>query len=423
MTTVNEFKRYGIQFGAQKEDLVALRQQIASVGGRKITEAKETNQLMVSLTDVMATRLTGLGYAPVLVQSTASSGVSTPTPIISAAVYQPVDLMNLLGLNQFRLSLDPPMSGNGFVVAVIGTGIRATHGFLGGKVIYSKNFTSDSPGDGFDHDTGVASIIHAVVPDAAILDLKVIDRTGNGTEEAVVLALNHCIELLDTNPSIAPNVINMSLGSNDDDNPNNVVRVACRAALDKGFVIIASAGNNGAKAGAITVPACEQDVAAIGSMSVSPLAVDDFSSRGPTRRGLVKPDAVFLGDSIIMASSANDLATVSKSGTSFSTPMTSGVVILTMEGIKRTQNIPLSQVVGKNVLTGRIVVEQMFPQVCTKPQSVVDRLKDNDYGYGIPVGSLMVQTTGVGNIDWSGTLNMSVTLMMLTVMTGMMRTL
>ncbi len=421
MTSVsNEFRRYGIH----SDDIQALRLKVIEVGGRNTVPAAKTSQVMMSLTDEMVNKLISMGYNPVLVQPI-TPGVTPPLQIVGAAVFTPQDLLNLLGMNQFKLAVTPALSGAGYNIAVIGTGMRTSHSLLGGRVIYSKNFTNDPVADGFNHDTGVASIIHAVAPDVGILNMKVINSTGNGTEEAVVLAIDDCIRLLDANPALAPNIINMSLGSNDDNNPSNVVRVACRAAIERGFVLVASAGNNGSARGAVTVPACEENVAAIGSLSSNPLGISTFSSRGPTLGGLIKPDAVFLGENIIMASSADDTSTISKSGTSFSAPLTSGLIALTMEGIARTQTIPANQFVGKNVLTGKRVIVDMLPQVCIKPQSVVDRLKDNDYGYGVPVGSLMVENTGVGvvGIDWNSSLNLSVTLMIIQLMAGMMTSL
>ncbi|GAH43767.1 unnamed protein product, partial [marine sediment metagenome] len=231
----------------------------------------------------------------------------------------------------------------------------------------------------FNHGTSVAAIIHAVVPNASILDMKVLDDAGNGTEEDVVLALEACARLLDTNPNLAPNIINMSLGSPDDNNPDNPLRVASRAVMSRGIVIVAAAGNNGEVFGAVTTPACEKYVVAIGSISSSPFLISEFSSRGPTLAGLIKPDAVFLGEDIILASSVSDISTIAKSGTSFSTPLTTGVIVLTMEGVVRTQTIPPEMFVGKNVITSIVAIDNMLPVVCTKPEGAPAG-KDNDYG-------------------------------------------
>lgn len=416
-------------------------EQLCAIGGMDIVSTTLSDQVFVSLSDSAVTELrrkglkvtrvnkvSAAGMLPLLPrsalpkpQSTLPSMVSVPIQIAGAAEFSPDDMLDLLRLNDFKFSIDPPLTGSGFNIAILGTGIRSTHQLIGGKVIYSKNFTTGPAGDGFDHDTGVAAIIHAVVPDAGILDMKVLDDTGNGTEEYVVLALEECATLLYTNPDIAPNVINLSLGSVDDNNPDNPMRVSCKAVMGMGIVIVAAAGNNGAVAGAVTVPACEKYVVAVGSMSTSPFQVSDFSSRGPTRGGLVKPDVVFLGEDLIIASSSSDLATRANSGTSFSTPLTTGVMVLTMEGIVRTQDIPPEIYVGRNVLTNTMIIDEMLPTVCTKPEGAPTD-KDNDYGYGVPVGNLIQRDAGPGlYIDINRTVGLCVFFMMTTMLTRMMK--
>ena len=62
--------------------------------------------------------------------------------------------------------------------------------------------------------------------------------------------------------------------------------------------------------GTINCPACEQYVMAVGSAHYLPesntFVVSDFSSRGPTQEGLVKPDVVLFGEDIVVASSQSD---------------------------------------------------------------------------------------------------------------------
>jgi len=409
------FHRYSV-LGS---DVDTLTKQVSKVGAIDFVPAMLSGQLFVSLTGSMVSMLRRSGLTVTQVQKVLPAVVTVPRPIVGTAEFTPGDLLDLLGLNSFKFSIDPPLSGDGYSVAVIDTGIRSTHQLLGGKVIYQENFISAPNGDGFNHGTGVAAIIHAIVPDALMLDMKVLDDDGNGTEEDVVLALEACVILLDTNPDIAPNVINMSLGSPDDGNPDNPIRVACRVVMGRGIVIVAAAGNNGKVRGAVTIPACEEYVAGVGSISSLPFQVSEFSSRGPTLEGLVKPDTVFLGEDIILASSVSDTATIAKTGTSFSTPLVSGVIVMQMEGVVRTQTIPPNLFVGKNVITPLIIIDNMLPTVCTKPEGApVD--KDNDYGYGVPVGSLTQnRIAAIGFIDWSATFQLSMTVMMMQMMAGM----
>lgn len=400
-------------------DVSTLTKQVSKVGGVDFVSAVLSGQLFASLTDSMVAMLRRDGLTVTQVQEVLPAVVSVPRQIVGTADFTPSDMLDLLGLNSFKFSVTPPLSGNGYIVAVIDTGIRSTHQLLGGKVIYRENFISAPDGDGFNHGTGVAAIVHAIVPDAGILDLKVLDDKGNGTEENVVLALEECARLLDTSPDLAPNIINMSLGSPDDGNPDNPIRVACRAVMTRGTVIVASAGNDGIVRGAVSIPACELYVVAVGSISSSPFQVSKFSSRGPTLDGLVKPDTVFLGENIILASSVSDTATIAKSGTSFSAPLVTGVIVMQMEGVVKTQTIPLNLFAGKNVITCLVVIDSMLPTVCMKPGGVPVG-KDNDYGYGVPVGSLVQNRIGaLGFIDWNTTFNLSITMMMMQTMAMM----
>lgn len=386
------------------------------INGVNIVPVSYCSQVFMSMSEDAARLLSESGYVVVPVHNVKASLVTTPIDIIGVYESSPRDIYDLLGINRFKLSISPPLSGLGYCVAVIDTGIRSTHQLLGGKVIYSKNFTGDEDGDIFDHGTGVASVIHAVAPDTSILDMKVLGDDGEGTEEEAVLAINECIELLYTNIEVAPNVINMSIGSPDDGNPSNPLRVACKEAMAQGIVVVAAAGNGGPGASTVINPACEPYVVAVGSVAKPGLEVSEFSSRGPTTEGEVKPDTTFIGEDLIIASSDDDGEIVAKSGTSFSAPLVSGIVLLTMEGLVKTYSIPREMYVGKNVLTNTMIIDKMLPSVCIKPKGAPEE-KDNSYGYGLPIGSAIQQTTtAAGIIDIGGTIALSMSMMLMIMM-------
>lgn len=325
--------------------------------------------------------------------------VAPPVPIVAAPTYSPMDLMVVSGFEDARKITDPPLYGEGFNLAIIDSGIRETHEQIMGRVIYSKNYTTDPMRDGLNHGTGVASIAVLFAPLCNILNLKVLNDKGEGTEEAVVLAMDDCINLQDTQPNIAPSVINLSLGSPDDGNPNNILRVACRAAIERNIWVIASAGNSGPGFGTITSPACERYVGAIGSAKYlaegKTFVISSFSSRGPTSEGLIKPDAVFFGEDIEVAGNASDTATIGKSGTSFATPFISGVCVLLQESFVRA--IPPSvkipglypELVGVWIPIQE-VLDTYTGGVCIKPMDA-PRGKDVEYGNGLPFGPLFIQ--------------------------------
>jgi serine protease AprX len=237
-----------------------------------------------------------------------------------------------------------------------------------------------------------------MAPQCGILNIKVMDSQGEGTEESVVSGIDDVISLINTNPILAPSVLNLSFGGTDDGDPDNPVRVACRVAINAGIWVIAGAGNSGPQPGTIDTPACEQYVMAVGSAKYLPasntFAISDFSSRGPTKEGLVKPDAVLFGEDTEMASSQSDTATTTKSGTSFSAPFASGMALLYLEaiarqavGIQQLTNLPVSQPYQSNP---EVVLDKYLPLVCLKPAGEPAQ-KDDDDGYGMPFGPLMDQ--------------------------------
>jgi len=374
-------------------------EQVKSVGGADIKEARSTGIVFATLTREQADRLRSMGCQVTevgQVRATVMSPpiVAPPTPVAAVPTYTPEQMVWATGLDELRAMVEPPLYGEGLNLAIIGTGIRETHQKINGRVVYSKNYTEDPMRDGFDHDTGVCSIVLAMAPLCNILNLKVLNEKGEGTEEEVALAIDDCISLWDEDPSIAPSVINLSLGGPDDGNPDNPLRVVCRAAIDRGIWVLASAGNSGPAPYSITCPACEQYVFAVGSLKYEPFTISEWSSRGPTLEGLIKPDAVMFGEDIAMASSVSDTATIAKSGTSFAAPFGSGAILLYLEGAYR-QAVPMQPVAGIVEELGPVpsheeVFNTWFPMICVKPEGAPTG-KDYDYGYGLPYGPLVIR--------------------------------
>ena len=376
--------------------------QVKSVGAVDIKEAHSTGIIFATLTEEQVARLRSQGCTVTKVGEV-KTAVTPPAPVAGLPTYTPEQLFQIAGLEDLRNISRPPLYGEGFNLAIVDTGIRSTHEKISGHVVHSKNYTSDPAGDGFDHGTGIASIALAAAPKCNLLDLKVLDSKGQGTEEEVVLAMDDIISMHDAGAEFAPCVINLSLGSPDDGNPNNILRIACRAALERNIWVIAAAGNSGPAPGTIMSPACERYVAAIGSAKYLPdqktFVVSNFSSRGPTLEGLVKPDALLFGEDIDMASSSSDTATTAKSGTSFATPFGSAMSLLFMEGLQRraqpTQEIPgVYPELGIYYFTLADMIDRYLAGVSVKPQGVPAG-KDNDYGCGLPFGPLILQTLGV----------------------------
>ena len=396
----------------------ATAQQVKNAGGSEVKETR-TGIIFATLSQSQTARLRSQGCIVNPVGQVKAT-VMPPAPVAAAPTYSPEQLVWAAGLEDLRGVTEPPLYGEGFNLAIIDTGIRESHQKLSGRVVYRKNLTSDAMRDGFDHGTGVASIAAAVAPQCNFLNIKVLDNRGEGSEEEVVMGIDEVLSLHDSGSEYAPWVINLSLGGHYDNNPYNPLRVACRAAIDRGIWIVAAAGNEGPDAGTIMSPACEKYVAAIGSAKYDPFMVSDFSSRGPTKEGLIKPDAVSFGEDIVVASSSSDTATIAKSGTSFSVPFASAMAVLYHEGVLKWHGVQYPGEVPPGIypeITWLISIQEMidvyFPGICVKPEGVASS-KDYDYGYGLPFGPLVSQAiTRKPAVDIPGALSAVVAMSML----------
>jgi len=323
--------------------------------------------------------------------------VTPPVPIAGMPVYTPEQLVVGVGFDRIRDLAVPPLYGEGFNLAIVDTGIRETHEKINGRVVYSKNFTASPPGDGFDHGTGVASIALAVAPHCNLLDFKVLGDDGYGTDEDVVMALDDLLVMHDDGSEYAPHVVNLSLGEPDDGDPYNPLRMASRALVERGIWVIAAAGNAGPGPGTVMTPACERYVVAVGSVSYEPFQISQFSGRGPTQEGLVKPDIVLFGENIAMASSHSDTSVTAKSGTSFAAPFASGMVILyhnaiLVHGAQYSPEEAPEAVYHQllQLVSPEQMIDRYLGALSIKPEGA-PRTKDESYGWGVPYGPLVTQ--------------------------------
>jgi len=401
-----------------------LGNKVKRCGGKNIKIFKKANVVFADMTSDQASelksvvkdaniRITGDIVSDYLL----TNAITPPIPKEGNPTYSPEEVAISTGLDSLRRLLSPPMYGKDINLAVMGTGIRATHVNINNRVVLSKNCTSFPDGDGFDHETGVAAIAVSIAPEVNILDIKIIKDTGVGTEEDAVEGIDYLIGLCDDEDEYAPDVVNMSFGTPDTD-PNSALRAATRVLLSKGVLVVSAAGNSGPNPSTVTSPAVEQYVLAVGSIDYDTEQPSEFSSRGPTPEGLVKPDCTIFGNDLVVSSSKSDTATTSKSGTSFTSPFVAGLVCLWQEFFTRTgellrlQGVPEDYPVPK--LTPHLLVDVMTPQTCLKPEGV-DPDKDNIYGWGIPLPSMTVQLFGS-----SSSLYTIIPLMIEVMMIGMM---
>jgi serine protease AprX len=347
------------------------------------------------------------------------------------SVAQPVETVSDV-FYLLRSYFSPPLTGTGLTVAVLDSGIRRTHRSLQGKVVYEANYSgSPSADDVFGHGTQVAFVaaggLHAlgekagVSPGASLMNIKVINDDGIGTDEGIILGIDKVCDLAEEarrkgfypTDELYPNVLNISFGGEDDGDPDNPVRVACRqASQEYGLDVVAAAGNFGPKMTTITLPACDAEVIAVGAVeTLGELVIWEKSSRGPTRQGETKPDFVMWGTNLEMASEDADDRYVTKSGTSFAAPMLSGLTGLLWESGRRAY--------GENWPFRWVQARQVAAYFCTKPQDAAVN-KDNAYGFGLPaMGTMLGQMTAT-RTPAQQMMETFPMFMMMTMMTAMM---
>ncbi len=131
-------------------------------------------------------------------------------------------------------------------IAILDTGIDQDHEDLAAKIVNNVNFSTAADfDDHVGHGTHVAGIASAITNNglgvagvgrnSSLLNVKVLDDTGNGRDSDVAAGI---IWAADNGAK----VINLSLGG---DNPSSALEDAVDYAWGKGAVIVAAAGNNG----------------------------------------------------------------------------------------------------------------------------------------------------------------------------------
>jgi len=380
--------------------LAQLETEAVRIGAGSVRKASLLNQVFCELNEEQAKALAqvpGLAVKPT--KEYRADQVVAEQPSVETLS----DVFYLL-----RSYFSPPLTGTGLTVAVLDSGIRKTHQSLRNKVVYEANFTdSPSADDIFGHGTQVAYMVaggmHAlgekagVSPGASIINIKVINDEGLGTDEDIVMGIDRVCDLAEEarrnglwpTDDMYPNVINLSLGGEDDGDEDNPVRAACRqASSEYGLDVIAAAGNTGPKMTTIMLPACEPEVIAVGAVETTgELVIWEKSSRGPTVQGETKPDFVIWGTSLEMASDKSDDGYLTKSGTSFAAPMLAGLTGLLWESGRRTY--------GEVWAFRWTEARQYAPYYSTKPADAPVK-KDNAYGFGLPaMGTMLGQVAQV----------------------------
>lgn len=224
--------------------------------------------------------------------------------------------------------------GSNVKIMIADTGVNPVSLRLEKSLIEKMDFLGNGePSDQNGHGTSVAECALAVAPGAKIVSAKVLDDNGFGSTLSILRALKYAEE---HNQDI--DLINMSLGG--PANPDSIDPLS-RAVMSITVPCFAAAGNDGnLGAGTINSPALSPGAFASGSCSGQGV-VSPFSSQGPAPKyiSFQKPDAINFGENIgHLPDGTGKLLT--RSGTSFSSPLSCGVAA----------NILQVRKIGKEVL-------------------------------------------------------------------------
>ena len=269
------------------------------------------------------------------------------------------------------------ITGKGVKVAVLDTGVDGSHfqllGQMGESMIRGDPLVLDNNGHGthvastisgaqFPHPQG---LLKGVAPGAQLIIIKVLGYgIGIGDWSEIMAGMQRAVEL-------GAKVISMSLGGEDNADPEASERRVVRQLTERGILVVIAAGNSGPGPQTIGSPGSAAEAITIGAINKAG-QIAEFSSRGRTLLGLTKPDATAPGVDILSGSTGlialyraiDGLRFAAISGTSMATPAASGILALAIEYARR-RGLTLTTPLVKEALA-----------------RYYDREPDNTIGYG-----------------------------------------
>ncbi|MFC1489958.1 S8 family serine peptidase [Candidatus Latescibacterota bacterium] len=259
--------------------------------------------------------------------------------------YNQVNMVGAIGLH------DLGYLGNGISIAVLDSGFDnlAHAAFDSIRITHKWDFVEgDADPSGDDHGSQVLAVMAAkhddnmigVAPYASYI-LARTEIVGHAMD--VSIEEDYWVAGVEWADSLGVDVISSSLGYyefedkpdytyEDLDGDHAVTTLAADIAVDKGIVVVTSAGNEGnSEWHYVTTPADGFKVLAVGAIDIFGV-LSPSSSRGPTYDGRIKPDFVAQGKEVTLPFiNSNSTLYTSGDGTSFASPAVSGAAALLLE--------------------------------------------------------------------------------------------
>ncbi|WP_426570223.1 S8 family peptidase [Streptomyces canus] len=273
---------------------------------------------------------------------------STPAAARAAGSLTGVKKVWLNGLSHIDLEQSVPQTGapiawergydgTGVTVAVLDTGIDATHPDVSAGLAGQVDFTGSAHGakDGHGHGTHVASTVlgsgaaskglrKGVAPGAKLLVGKVCTDNGECPDDAIIAGMDWAARS-------GAKVVNMSLGGEPTDGTDPLSQALNELSRTTGTLFVVAAGNSGFVAQKVVTPGSADDALTVAAVDKND-EMAKFSNRGPrVGDGAAKPDIAAPGVDIVAARAADtamgrpvDQYYTASDGTSMATPHVAG---------------------------------------------------------------------------------------------------
>ena len=314
-------------------------------------------------------------------QSWAINGSRTWATGQYAPVPENTNLWKQVHLEQAQAAA--PKLGVGVKVAIIDTGIDASHpafvGALAPKNEWHDFYDDDAdPTDvgvlgqgGYGHGSSTAGIVLQIAPKATILPLRALGPDGGGDVLSIARAIDWAV-------ARGSNIINLSLGSTE---RSAAIQDAIARANKVGVLVTASAGNENKNA--LDYPAADASKS-FGTLSVGSVSSSDvksgFSNYGSTLELTAPGEEVFGPAPGQNAQGGWNMA--AWSGTSMSAPMAAGALALGLAEVGSNRSTTVSAFLTARMLDTSLDIDKVNGNKPYEKQLGRGRLDIGRFVYG-----------------------------------------